>query len=278
MTTPYDKLNKLLSTQFEIDLLEASITNLKDKSNKLRLNNFAYSIRELSRHFLHSLSPDKEVQDCIWYKPEADDGKPTRNQRIKYAIQGGISNGILEDWGFDIDELAETIKHIKKTIEDLSRYTHINPEVFNLTDKEIELKADEVLKSFEGFVETIDNYRNQLKDFLDGHIEEHMIDSVVSNFFENVDQLAPHHSLDYSEVTDYNVTEINPFEIIVDVTGILHVTLEYGSSKERREGDGLDLNESFPFDTKIRYEISEGFPSNKYEIDDYDVDTSSWYK
>lgn len=55
MTTPYDKLNKLLSTQFEIDLLEALITNLKDKSNKLRLNNFAYSIRELSRHFLHSL-------------------------------------------------------------------------------------------------------------------------------------------------------------------------------------------------------------------------------
>jgi hypothetical protein len=56
------------------------------------------------------------------------------------------------------------------------------------------------------------------------------------------------------------------------------VTLDYGSSKERREGDGLDLHESFPFATTIRYAIEPKFSFGKYTIDDYDVDTSSWYE
>jgi hypothetical protein len=37
------------------------------------------------------------------------------------------------------------------------------------------------------------------------------------------------------------------------------------------------LEESFPFETKIKYAIDENFPSDMYEIDDYDVDTSEWY-
>lgn len=83
--------------------------------------------------------------------------------------------------------------------------------------------------------------------------------------------------MEYSEVSDYHISEINEYEIVVDVFGDLHVILEYGSNKERREGDGLDLPETFPFETKIRYQIDEDFPSTKFEVDDYDVDTSSWY-
>lgn len=104
-----------------------------------------------------------------------------------------------------------------------------------------------------------------------------MIMSVVSNFFQNVDNLAPHHSLNYSEISDYHIEEINDQEIVVSVSGNIEVTLEYGSRKDRREGDGVDFEESFPFSTKIKYEISEDFPSKNYEIVDYDVDTSSWY-
>lgn len=104
-----------------------------------------------------------------------------------------------------------------------------------------------------------------------------MISSVVSNFFENVDSLAPHHSLEYCDVSDYHISEISDQEIVVDVFGDLHVTLEYGSRQERREGDGFDLEQSFPFETKIRYEICEDFPSERYEVDDYDADTSEWY-
>lgn len=101
--------------------------------------------------------------------------------------------------------------------------------------------------------------------------------SVVSNYFENLDHLAPHYSLNYSELTDYHISEITNQEIIVSVFGDLHITLVYGSKQERRDGDGLDLEECFPFESNIRYEIEDNFPSQRYEVDEFDVDTSEWY-
>ena len=272
-----NKIKQLLTSEFELELFDAALASLNDKHNKLRYNNFAYSIRELSRHFLYNLAPELNIQNCSWYKKETDDGKPSRTQRIKYAIQGGIDDKTLKKWGFNVEELKHTIREIKGSIDSLSKYTHINPEVFNLSNAEIEEKSRETFSSFESFVKLIESYRAELKKFLDGHIEEHMIMSVVTNSFVNVDSLAPHYSLNHSDVTDYHISEINDREIIVNVSGDLYVTLEYGSNRERREGDGLDLDKDFPFETKIRYEIDESFPVSEYEVDEFDVDTSEWY-
>ncbi len=179
-----EKIKTLLSNQFELELFEASLASLNDRGNKLRYNNFAYSMRELSRHFLHNLAPEDRIINCIWFKPETPDGKPSRNQRVKYAIQGGIDDELLKKWGFDVEELGEVIKDVKDSINTLSKYTHINPEVFDIDEYEVERKSQEVLFSFIALVETIENYREELKQFLDGHIDNHMISSVVSNFFE----------------------------------------------------------------------------------------------
>lgn len=277
MSDTIENIKKILLSPFEVQLFESSLKNLNDLSNKLRYHNFAYSIGELSRHFLVSLSPDEKVLGCKWFKVETDNGKPARIQRIKYAIQGGITDDLLILWKFDIEELKETISDIKKTIDSLSKYTHINPDTFDLKDDEIENMSRKVLLAFESLVNTIYDYRNELKYFLDDIIEDHMISSVVSSSFTNIDMLAPHYSLDYSEVSDYHISEINESEIVVDVSGNVNVTLEYGSKAERREGDGLDLDESFPFYTKIRYAISDEFPKGDYEVEDFDVDASDWY-
>ncbi len=272
-----DQIKKILSSEFENKLFESAIYNLNDKGNKLRYNNFAYSIRELSRHFLHRLAPDENVKECEWFEVITENGQPTRTQRIKYAIQGGINDEILDDLGLDSAELNEEVKSLKKTIDSLSKYTHINPESFDLKDEEIDDMSTKVLTEFKTFAKRIESYRDDLKQFLDGKIEEHMIDGVISNFYENVDMLAPHHSLEYSEISEYHIIEINQSSIIVEVLGDIHFTLEYGSKKERREGDGLDLHETFPFETKIFYEISSDFPSNNYEMEEFDVDTEEWY-
>lgn len=270
-------IKKILTSQFELELFDAALYCLNDTTNRLRYNNFAYSIRELSRHFLHNLSPESNVKKCSWFKVETKDGKPTRAQRIKYAIQGGISDEILKDWGFDVDELKETVMLIKNNIDTLNKFTHINPDVFNLTDLKINENSESVFNAFYIFVKTIENYKEEIKSFLDGQIEEHMISSHLSTYFENVDSLAPHYSLNDSELTEYHIAEITDQEIVVSVFGSLNVILEYGSRQERLEGDGLDLEEWFPYKTKIKYEIDINFPSDNYEIDDYDVDTSEWY-
>lgn len=277
MEALYKKIKTILKSPFEIELFEASLISLNDKSNKLRYNNFAYSIRELSRHFLYSLSPEDNVRNCIWYKPE-NEGKITRNQRIKYAVQGGIADETLENLGFDTILLKETIKRMREEIDSLNKYTHINPEVFNIDHEKVEDLSRKVLTAFSNFVETINEYRERLKAFLDGKIEEHMIFSIVGNSFSNIDSLASRYSLEYGEVSEYNISEINDTQIIVDVFGNIYVTLEYGSRQERREGDGLDIEEGFPFETKVIYEIEETFPSENYEVEDFDVDSSKWYE
>lgn len=273
-----DKIKQLLTNDFERDLLDAAMVSLEDKGNKLCYNNFAYAIRELSRHFLHNLSPEANVGNCPWFRPETSNGKPTRAQRVRYAIQGGISDDILEKWGFAVEELHDVIRDVKENIDMLSKYTHINPEVFNINEAEIAEKSNAVLTAFVSLVETIDGYRDDLKAFLDGYIEDHVIESVITNSFVNIDSLAPHYSLEGADVSEYHVCEINAYEIVVEVYGDVYVTLEYGSRQERREGDGLDIPQSFSFATKIYYEINEDFPSGNYNVDDYDVDTSSWYE
>lgn len=66
-----DKLEKTikkhLKSEFQKELLKVSVHNL-EQNNKLRFNNFAYSIRELVRHFLKDLAPDNEIQSCLWFK------------------------------------------------------------------------------------------------------------------------------------------------------------------------------------------------------------------
>ena len=72
-------LNKaLVKTKFEHDLCDAAFDNLNVK-NRLRFNNFAYSIRELTRHILYRLAPDVDIKCCSWYKP-------TKNENGKVVI------------------------------------------------------------------------------------------------------------------------------------------------------------------------------------------------
>jgi hypothetical protein len=271
------KIKKILKSQFEIELFESALRNLEDEENKLRYNNFAYSIRELSRHFLHSLSPENSVKSCSWYKTITDDDKPTRAQRIKYAIQGGLSDELLTKNGFDIEELREVIKSTKNIIGSLSKYTHINEDIFDIPKSDVDLQSKEVLEIFAEFVETIDHYRQDLKSSLDGELDDHILNEIIWTSFNEVDILAPHHQIEYSELEDYEIEEINNEFITVSVNGNLNVTLEYGSKNERRDGDGLDLHESFPFTGIVKYKIGTEFPSKDYEVEDLNVDTGSWY-
>lgn len=65
-----DQIKKILTSQFEIELFETTLKCLSETENKLRYNNFAYSMRELSRHFLYSHSPEEKIKNSSWYKIE----------------------------------------------------------------------------------------------------------------------------------------------------------------------------------------------------------------
>ena len=126
------KLLPYLKTDFEKDLLDAALWNLGETDNKLRLNNFAYAMRELTRHFLERLAPDDQVRHAPWFINEVP-GNPsmiTREQRIKYAVQGYLSDEYREK--VLKLELQEVSKKLRDSINKLSKYTHVNPDTFDV--------------------------------------------------------------------------------------------------------------------------------------------------
>ena len=64
---PYIDASSLLRvstwmSDFERELFSAALHNLHDASNSLRLNNFAFSVRELMRHV--SAPPERRIGEC----------------------------------------------------------------------------------------------------------------------------------------------------------------------------------------------------------------------
>ena len=122
------EIEKALAEGFERDLFAASQKNLSDKSNPLRLNNYSYAMRELTRHILHRLAPDHNVLICDWYKNETDkDNGITRKQRAYYAVQGGLHDSYMQNTlGLEVEDIH---RDLVKAINKLSKFTYIEPKV-----------------------------------------------------------------------------------------------------------------------------------------------------
>ena len=175
-----------LETSFEKSLLEAALYNLSDSSNKLRLNNFAYATRELTRHFLARLAPDAEVHNAPWFKPYNSE-KPemiTRDQRIKYAIQGYLSDEFREE-KLDVN-LEEVSSSLKKSIDDLSKYTHVNPSTFDVDNKTIVNVSYNIMEDTLRFFMTIMDARIQVERAIYACINEEMVSKF---YYETIDEI-----------------------------------------------------------------------------------------
>ena len=270
------QLEAFAVTSFQKDLLEASLNNLADESNKLRFNNFACGIRELSRHVLLSMASDEEVLACIWYKNETDkDGGITRAQRIRYAIHGGINIKYVENELIDIDDF---ISSVLRAISLLNKFTHINELTFGIEPDEVADLSSQVVSAFSNFIGVIEDCRQNLTSELELHIDNAVVIHSISQSLDAIDMLATHHSVEYTEITSINITGIKSSSMTIDVEGDVHVVLQYGSNSDLKNDIGVELNDSFPFSCELLVQIDASFPNGKIEVKDFMVDTDSWYE
>lgn len=152
--TVSDQLIENLSEGFERELYQAAMSNLDDECNKLRFNNFAYAMRELVRHVLCRLAPDSSVVQCDWYKNETMKlGGVTRRQRAIFSVQGGLSNDYIKNTlGMEVDDIH---KALIKAIDNLSKFTHIEPNTFGLGAAEVGSHASQTLMAVSNLFDTI---------------------------------------------------------------------------------------------------------------------------
>jgi len=268
-------LTSLTNNDFEKELLTASLDNLLDTGNKLRFNNFAYGIRELSRHILHNLSPEKEVKNCVWYKNEnKKTGQLTRAERVKYAIQKGLPDKFVETFY----DTGEHIYDLRETLETLNKYTHVNHDTFNISENIINKLTKEVLDAFKRFAIGIDSFHKLFKKELEEHIDKVVMEHIIEETFDDIDILATHHNIEEHETSSYTITEIDSKNIFIEANGNLCVRLQYCSNGDLAKGEGLEMNTSFPFTFYLQIIINKDFAKSEYKTLSFNVNTDDWYE
>lgn len=240
-------INDSLEDGFEKDLYRAAHYNLADQTNPLRLNNFAYIMRELVRHLLERLAPDDSVRACSWYENEVpnEENKVTRRQKATYAIQGGLSNDyIQEKLGIETQEIYQSLI---REIKDLNKYTHVEPHTFGISQAETIKIANSVEAAVVDLLHTIKRCRSQISYAISQHTDQVIFNESIEETITSLDDLATHHYIDYITTEEVEVISITHDQIRFKVSGSIDVVLQWGSDSDLRNDIGATSKESFPF-------------------------------
>jgi hypothetical protein len=115
-------LKSKIIDQFSSWVVEGALRALADNDNPLRLNFFSTAMRILFEHNMDTLSPENQVIKTSWFKSENPEGKPTRWQRVMFAIQGGLSETFVrEELKVDLPPLR---KRLLDSVNELSKQVH----------------------------------------------------------------------------------------------------------------------------------------------------------
>jgi hypothetical protein len=269
-------INKKLETEFELGLHGAALRVLNDSDNPIRFNSFAFTYRELTRHILSRMAPDEEVLKCNWYKNETNkENGVTRIQRMLYAIKGGLSDEFIQDeLGLSVKEIT---KKLKKAIDKLSKYTHIEEHTFNTHSQVGNQMVYNSLDLLNKFLETIENVRHEINHAYEDRIFDLINEAVTADVLQDIDILATHYWVDSVYVDHVTVESIDHSKIHLGVSGSIDIEHQYGSDGDFRRGDGARTESSYPYEVNLQ--INVGHPLEfSIETHDIKVDNSSFYE
>lgn len=271
-----ERINSVLLDGFEKELLDSAFINLLTP-NPLRLNNFAYALRELTRHVLHRLAPDDELKQCQWFLPDKTSSTEiTRKHRIKFAIQGGLSDFYVTK-KLCIDEIDEVSSELIAIINRLSGFTHIEEATFKSSIEDIERTADECLSATLDFVNKIDELRAEVADKLFDDINGVLIDRINSESVVELMEISTHQYINEITAEKISVAKIGVNSMEMHVDGRIGATLMYGSASDRRRGDGADISASFPVYSEMEVLFKQPLGS-AINLNQFSVDISCWYE
>jgi len=253
--------------------IEGAAHALADPANPLRLNFFATAIRILFEHTMDRYGPESEVMNASWYVCERDNKKPTRWQRVRFAIQGGLSDSFVTgQLGVDIDPLRNRLLTV---VNELSKHVHGRAETIIADLAEQDVVVTRMAAAMIDFLDAIYDCRKAILEPLVDKLDEASVDALLSETIQSVDELATHHSLEEVEVNEIRVAKISADTITYEVQGSVGVVLQWGSNSDVRRGDGAEIPQSFPFECVFELPIDDPWNLRRAEPR-FGVDTSSW--
>ena len=273
----YEQIKKYLYDGYEKDFFDECIKNLSDTGSRIRLSNFAYSLRELVREVLADRAPDGRIKNSCWYKPEYNEKGLeviSRKQRMKYAIQGGLPDSIVKDEMKMV--VDETTKEVKNQIDRLSKYTHITRDVFYSED-DIEALAEESLEAVDELLRTVADARERFGDLVIDRINDEIFDTFLYNTINEIDCLSTHHTIHFFRLDESEVIQINDDNIFFHVKGRVFVRLQYGSNMDQKNELGYVMDVDYPFEAVFTAYIPKSLDDLMLSQVSFEVDTNEFF-
>lgn len=257
-TMDNEQIKKYLKDGFEKDFFDACIRNLADVDNPLRLSNFSYSLRELLREVLSDRAPDNRIRNCEWYANDTKaENEIIRAHRVKYAIQGGLPDKLLNDKMLKF--VIDTASSVQKQNSLLSKFTHITKDVF-YGKKDDETLSEEALTIFLNILKSIDEARYSFGlMFTEKVMDKLYLEKVLSDEYRKIDGIPAHHSFKGITITEVLIQEINDSDIHFYTYGVIYISSSNNNLM------------SIPYNSTLVSKIPDTMDSLQLEICDFNV-------
>lgn len=260
-----DNARSIFNNVFFISIITSAYSYLGNYNDPFRCNAFGLMIRELIRLVFAELAPDSQVKRAGWFI--GDNGKVTRMERYRFGITGHIGDSIIAN-NPTLNSI-DTCKDLRKSIDDLNKYTHISPGTSNLHPS----ASTELLETIENvildYARILSDSRREVKEQVIQIVQENIFPEVIERFPEELDILASRTIIEEVIIEDVNEIDIYNNETEVILRGTICVELNWRGSI-----DGASIDKSFPVEIAINL-CSNDF---SFELIKIEVDDSSWYE
>jgi hypothetical protein len=264
---------ELINDEFCHTVVDGAERALIDVANPLRCNFFATAIRMLYEHVIDALAPTTEVERCSWFKPESETGRPTRAQRVMFAVQGGFPEKFVKQTlKVDITPLR---KRLLSAANELSKHVHGREATVLLEAAGQDKFVQETVAAMTEFLVAMRECRKAILEPIEVALDNEAVNALITETISDIDELATHHSVEDIEVEHVAVHKIGYDKITYRATGSIYVTLQWGSNSDVRRDDGVELDESFPFHVDMVLPLDEPWDVS-YAETTYGVDTHEW--
>lgn len=227
------------------DLLKGVWRVARDKDNPIRGNLVASALREVVGHTLHTLAPDIEVRQCIWFEQAKDTKTVTRRQRANYLVHAGLPQEFVQE-NLKI-EIEDYVGALLEAIDDLSKATHVRAETILHKGNLVRFLIQKVLVGLLELLDTAAEARNDLKHAISEVMHNAVFENLISESIQELDELSTHTSVDGHQIDDVDVVEMNAEQVVYEVFGDVEVKLQYGSNSDVRKDIGLRMGDSYPY-------------------------------
>ncbi len=261
-------------TEFTRDVMRGAAMVLDNRENPLRLNLFAVSIRIFLDHMMEALAPREQVEACRWFAFEQGQDVPTRRQRLAYGLHGGFTPAqVTELSGYNAENL---VKEVVDAYRELNRHVHGREDTIVRDVDEQDAIGAEILDALTGLLEAERECRREIVDGIADSLQSQVVEQFLTDTIENLDIMASHYVIEWVGVDERRIVGIDAKLIEYEVTGSVGVTLQYGSSGDRRRGEGAEISEEFPISVRFQVPVDDPHDLSLAEITNH-VDTSAWY-